>query len=313
MSKERLCNSTQNDIRRDNPELRVQDPCPVCNFKIGYHDNFQPPATASTNLAPVLQWLFDWRLSSYFRVTGRIDDSRTSKGYSSTNALLSFRYIHPTFGRKFIVDEEVSEVSVSQAMKRVFHVLYESKDNTDSPIMSLADAKHVLSSDKESSCYDPLKALQSLEDITLFPGLKCYKCHLVSRKVRATTNNVNNLIWGSWIFHDYFDALNTQNVGVPVIAVKYIGMEEHTTDNLPVGENKMVSRVKVYVTITFFDDVIGRKTSIMFQPIMKVGTKMLSDLEYESFLYPQSPVEFKKFLEIKYEETMKIWREEEGN
>jgi hypothetical protein len=39
-----LCNSTQNDIKRDNPELRVQDLCPVCNLQIGFHNNFQPPA-----------------------------------------------------------------------------------------------------------------------------------------------------------------------------------------------------------------------------------------------------------------------------
>ena len=44
MSKERhYCNSTQYDIRRDNPELRVQDPCPVCTEKIGDHEDFHPP------------------------------------------------------------------------------------------------------------------------------------------------------------------------------------------------------------------------------------------------------------------------------
>jgi hypothetical protein len=31
---------------------------------------------------------------------------------------------------------------------------------------------HVLSSNGESVCYDPEKALQSLEDIAILPGLK---------------------------------------------------------------------------------------------------------------------------------------------
>ena len=48
-SAERKCNSTQQDIRRDNPVLRVQDPCPVCDIKIGYHDNLPPPVPAGSN------------------------------------------------------------------------------------------------------------------------------------------------------------------------------------------------------------------------------------------------------------------------
>jgi len=291
----------------------------------------------------------------YYRVTGTIEDSRTSKGYRSTiykcaqdhmacycedgnkqtifyngasrdmtinllfkheaeafafqNTLVNFRFVHPTFGNKIRINKAVSEVSLSKPSDRVFHMDYEGADNNESPALSLADIRHVLSSNGGSVCYDPVKALQSLEDIAILPGLKYYWCHLVSRKVTAVKNNVNNCIWGTWIFHQYFDALNTEEIGVPLIAVKYVSTAELTED-IPAGD-KMLTRKRVNVAIEFFDNDVGRKVAISFQALMKAGTTVVDTLHYSSFLHPKDPVEFQEFLEEKYAETMKAWEVED--
>ena len=224
------------------------------------------------------------------------------------NALLNFRFTHPTFGNQIHIDEDIEEVFLLEALKRVLHKHYDGDDNNLSPALSLADLRHVLSSNTASVSYDPMKALQSLEDITILPGLKYYWCHLVSRKVRSEKNNENNCIWGSWIFHQYFDALNTREIGVPLIAVKYISTAVETED-IPVGDG-YVTRKRVVVHVEFIDSQVGRNTALLFQRFMKNGTKILDDLHYESFLYPKDPEQMQQFLNAKHDETMKTWVDE---
>ena len=108
----------------------------------------------------------------------------------------------------------------------------------------------------------------------------------MSRKVKAEKYNANNCIWGTWIFHEYFDALNTEHVGVPLIAVKYVSTSELTED-IPLGDNKTLTRRKVTVAIEFFDNDVGSRVAISFQAMMKVGTVVVDALHYESFLHPK--------------------------
>lgn len=125
---------------------------------------------------------------------------------SFQNNLLNFRCLHPVFGNRINVDEKLDLVKLPQSTSRVLHLHY---DGAESPILSLADIGHVLSSESESVSYDPVKALQSLEDITIIPGSKYYLCHLVSRKVKATKNNVNNCILDLGFF------INTLMLSIP--------------------------------------------------------------------------------------------------
>lgn len=228
--------------------------------------------------------------------------------FAFQNTLLDFRFVHPTFGEQIHVEETVEEVYLSKPSDRVFHMDYDCADNIESPFLSLADIRHVLSSNGESVCYDPVKALQSLEDIAILPGLKYYWCHLLSRKVTAEKNNANNCIWGTWIFHQYFDALNTEVIGVPLIAVKYVSTAEQTED-IPAGD-KMLTRKRVNVAIEFFDSEVGRRVAISFQALMKSGSTVIDDLHYASFLHPEDPVQFQEFLEDKYAVTMQAWEKE---
>ena len=222
--------------------------------------------------------------------------------------MTNFRFIHPSFGQQIYIDETVDLVFLAHASTRVFHKHYESSDNAESPVLSLADIKHVLSSQGESVSYDPLKALQSLEDITIFPGLKYYWCHLLTRQSKNEKNDENNCIWGSWIFHQYFDALNTEHVGIPLIAVKYISTGDQPED-LPVGD-KYETRTRVTVEIQFFNSEVGNRAALAFQSMLKFGTEIKNKLCFVSILYPKDPIKFKKYLDIKYAATIKAWDEE---
>jgi len=230
------------------------------------------------------------------------------EAFAFQNSLVNFRFIHPSFGSKIRIDEAVDPVHLQVAPTRVFHQHFDGADNNESPFLSLADIRHVLSSQGESVSYDPIKALQSLEDITVFPGTTYYWCHLLTRQSKKDKNDENNCIWGSWVFHQYFDALNTENIGIPLIAVKYVCTSEQTED-MPVGD-KHESRKRVSVEIQFFDSDTGRRAAFAFQSMMKFGTNVADVLRYESFLHPKDPVKMKKYLDYKYAETMKAWLEE---
>jgi len=230
------------------------------------------------------------------------------EAFAFQNSLVNFRFIHPSFGSKIIIDETVDLVHLPVASKRVFHQHFDGADNNESPVLSLVDIRHVLSSQGESVSYDPVKALQSLEDITVFPGTKYYWCHLLKRQSKKDKNDENNCIWGSWVFHQYFDALNTEKIGIPLIAVKYVSTSEQTED-MPLGD-RHETRKKVTVEIQFFDSDTGRRAAFAFQSMMKFGTNVTDALRYDSYLHPRDPVKMKKYLDIKYAETMKAWREE---
>jgi hypothetical protein len=102
------------------------------------------------------------------------------------NALANFKFANPTFGKQIVLNEQVAEVLLGRQSSRVFRAHYDSGANIDSPALSLADIKHVLSSGTDSSVpYDPLKELQSIEDITILPGTKYYWCHLVKKTRRG--------------------------------------------------------------------------------------------------------------------------------
>lgn len=184
------------------------------------------------------------------------------------------------------IDEDIEEVHLFEPFRRVLHIHYDAADNNQPPALSLADIRHVASSNTASISYDPMKALQSIEDVTILPGLKYNCCQLVSGKANSEKNNKNNCIWGTWIFHQYFDAFNTQESGVPLIAVKYI-ITTLETEDIPVGVGFVTrKRVVVHVELEFINSQVGKKTALLFQSFMEDDTKILDELHYKSFLYP---------------------------
>ena len=68
-----------------------------------------------------------------------------------------------------------------------------------------------------------------------------------------------------------------------------------------------VTRKKVTVLLEFFDNQIGQQAAFAFQPFMKLGTKVISPLQFESFVYPPNAAQFVEYLNEKYQATMDIW------
>jgi hypothetical protein len=223
-----------------------------------------------------------------------------SDAFNFQNKLSNFMFDHPTLGVKINVEKDINIVALNNYPERVFYIDYNT-DATDSPpFFTLADIKSSLSESLLSDFANPESAMQSLEDVSLYPNLKLYWCHLISRKQKQHSNNKNNAIFGSWIFHQYFDALNSVN-DYPELAVKFESIGETTIITTAEGQNK--SKTKVNVSIEFIDEKVASFMSIYF----KKGTITVDTLHFQSFLYADNGEEMKYFLEKKYEETKALW------
>ncbi len=114
-------------------------------------------------------------------------------------------------------------------------------------------------------------------------------------------NNRDNCIYGSWIFHQYFDSLNTVNK-YPEIAVKFDRAEEPAMVDLG---HRHEMRTKINVTIEFIDEDVANLVS----HYLKNGTEAISGdlLKYRSWLYARDAAMMEMFLKDKYEKTKEQW------
>jgi hypothetical protein len=104
------------------------------------------------------------------------------------NALSNFSINHPTFGAKISFDHTIYDVDVNICPRRVFYSDYKTEDSDSPPYMTLADLREfeLCSSNTESSVAftaNSLQQLKTLENLSWFPNLKCYKCHIISKAV----------------------------------------------------------------------------------------------------------------------------------
>jgi hypothetical protein len=218
------------------------------------------------------------------------------------NALSNFRFQHPSFHQKILFDQKLQQVSTELIPEPVFYDNYQGNDNSDSPpFLSLND---ILSSHSESVLSnngDPETQRQSLEDLSKFPKLKCYRCHIISATNKDHHKDPDNAIYGSWMFHQYFDALNTET-RIPELAVKFDSVAEE--EEVPVAD-KYEKRWKINVLVEFRDQEVAETVSLYF----KSGTQRVPNnpLIYQSFLYARNPENMKYFLDFKYDETTKLW------
>ncbi len=153
-------------------------------------------------------------------LTIRLLFATIESGRDFQNSLSNFCFQHPSFSRKLSFEEILVPVTFEGVSNPVFYQHYRNEDSDSPPFLSLND---ILSSHSESVLSnngDPERALQSLEDLTKMPHVKCYKCHLISSQVKEHSHNPDNCIYGSWLFHQYFDALNTEDK-YPELAVKF--------------------------------------------------------------------------------------------
>jgi hypothetical protein len=99
------------------------------------------------------------------------------------------------------------------------------------------------------------------------------------------------VIYASWTFHQHFDGLNTVNgIGLAVRFEEIVGEEE-----VNVGD-KYDTRFRVNVVVQFREQLIAS----VFEPLFKMGTQKLSELEFGTFLYAKNPEMMKNGLLSKY-------------
>jgi hypothetical protein len=217
------------------------------------------------------------------------------------NNLSNFQFQHPSFGSKIVLDENIKEVDVEILPNRVFYSHYQAGDTDSPPFLTLNDILSSHSTSLLSNNGNPELALQSLEDLAKFKYLKCFKCHIVPATVKEHSKNPDNIIYGSWMFHQYFDALNTENL-YPELAVKFDSVAGE--EELEIRD-KYEKRWRINVLIEFRDEDIAATVSAYF----KAGTQRIQNdpLKYKSFLYARDSNQMKYFLDCKYSDTTTKW------
>lgn len=210
------------------------------------------------------------------------------------NELTNFSFLHPHFSKKLDLQQEITEVEMTQNPIRVVFDHYNSGDNEDSPKMSLNDiliaspSASVITLGRNLECQ--LQALEDEHFIAMFDS-KWYKCHLVSAANKKYANDPDNCIYASWNFHQLFDGLNTET-GIGVI-VRYESHEPAM--EVQVGEGKFERRYKVIVSVTFK----ATSSALLFSVMFKIGTEKIDEYTYKSFLYFRDANKAKEFLDHK--------------
>jgi hypothetical protein len=225
-------------------------------------------------------------------------------------AIANTQLIHASLKDKLTFSETVEEVEAPANFCpcRVFLIHYKTKDSAESPTFSyhlnLGDLK---SESTEEFGVDPRKALQSVEDLSFFPKVNCYACHLIPRTVAKHKKDPSNVIYESWLFHQYFDGLNTtEKHGIPMLAIRYDSAE--AIADIYVGEEYGTEKLsKVHVTVILRDLALVKPV----MAILRSGSSMdvANPLHMKSFLYAPDPVMMGYFLNAKCSATLASWKE----
>ena len=183
------------------------------------------------------------------------------------------------------------------------------KEEGGSPVESLADIQGPLSSaaPSEAALDTDLAKFQSIEkpELLRYGGTKTYKLHLKNQgkmygHEKSLKNNEDNMLAGTWLFHQHFDGLN-HDMKMPSIAIKPGAVEETV-------EFSGHKRRKVVVEIEFHDD----QAETAISPMLKTGSeKSTPPLRWRSFVHVRDAKTFKDCLQWKYEDTKAKWRQAE--
>jgi hypothetical protein len=133
-------------------------------------------------------------------------------------------------------------------MERVYHADYDTDANLDSPAFALPDFE------LESIGLDHEKRLQMFERHAFSsPETKSCACHIVSKKRYPThARNKNNFVYASWLFHQYFDGLNTAG-NIPCLIVR---PEKVYTPSTFVFKGRRIRRCRIDVLIDFTTEIV---------------------------------------------------------
>ena len=133
---------------------------------------------------------------------------------------------------------------------------------------------------------------QSVDVVTV--GLKPYKLHLKDKaKFKNLQNDENNMVVGSWQFHQYFDGLNVED-GIPLVAMSVVDFAKH-----PSAEHD--NRYWVKLELEFFQSMYTK--SINF----KDGTESVDDCKRRILVWVEKANTFIECVRWKNQDTRTKW------
>jgi hypothetical protein len=132
-------------------------------------------------------------------------------------------------------------------IQSLYRIDYDTRDNLDSPVYTLPDVEldRVLLNDKD--------LLQMLEKrVSVNREIRAYKCHIASVKsYKQHAKHGDNIVYASWLFHQYFDGLMTEGI-IPLLIVRPEKTYEETTFRIG-GRNVKRQMVEVLMDFTSED------------------------------------------------------------
>ena len=204
------------------------------------------------------------------------------------------------------VREELNVIYVA-THKQVFLTHYDAAEY-DSPLASLEEFMGVPPSHSSlsvASATNPLVQFQSIE--TLISGTRPYRCHIKPQsKFGGLAKNDNNVIFGSWLFHQYFDGLQTEDItgthNIPQIALRP-NPNEQPIDEMVGESSQKLTKVSVLVECRCNNiaSVVGN--------MLKMGSELISEDTWKTFVHVQDSKTFCNFLDWKYKDTHRRWEE----
>jgi hypothetical protein len=181
-------------------------------------------------------------------------------------------------------------------MQSLYRIDYDTRDNLDSPAYTLPDVEleRVLLNDKDR--------LQMFEKrVSMNREIRAYKCHIASVKnYKQHEKHRDNIVFASWLFHQYFDGLMTEGI-IPLLIVRPEKTYEETTFRIG---RRSIKRQMVQVLMDFTTE--EGLNEVM--PTLKEGCEMLSTKRLRTHIYANDAQQVCEFLELKHGETAALWR-----
>jgi hypothetical protein len=180
-------------------------------------------------------------------------------------------------------------------MQRIYREDYNTRENPLSPTYTLYDTQ------LERVDLDDIKQLQMFEKPPGNVEIGTYGCHIASKKRHPELErNENNKVHASWLFHQYFDGLVTQNI-VSLVLVRPEWVYEATT--FLIGGQEHI-RYRMVVRMDFTSEA-GLHQLL---PFLHDGTEVRNPKRLRTSMHTSDPEETCGHFRLKYDETIELWK-----
>jgi hypothetical protein len=167
-------------------------------------------------------------------------------------------------------------------MQRLYRLDYNTNDNPLSPVYTIPDV--VL----ESVLLNDEQKLQMFEKrVSMNCEIRAYRCPIASVKnYKIHENNVDNIVYASWLFHQYFDGLMT--AGIPCLLVRVVKMYTPTTFQI---DGCTVKRQRIEVLMDFTtDDGLNE-----ILPTLNEGCELRGPKQLQTYIYASNAEQMCRF------------------